>query len=93
MSDVRIVKIFNRLGNFFNKPYSIRFRELLVLVHVLKKCSTFHIFEDQVDIYVIAKTPIKLHYIRMGNKRMQLYLLGKLIDHIKLYCLAFDDFF
>lgn len=82
MSYIHIVKCLHSQSDLSNEVGSFQLLELLLIIQIVKEGATLHILQNQVEIILIAHTPIELYYIWTINKSMQLDFLNNLIQCI-----------
>lgn len=86
------MKIYDCFDNIPQVLNSFFDSEMIYFIKIVKKCSTIHILNNKVNIFIFFKKTIKFDNVRVIQSTVQLYLFRKLVDHFILFYFRFYDF-
>lgn len=80
MDDLRSVQLIDSSAHLLHIVGDLNFWEGLTPLQLLKKLTSHRNFQNDVDVFLIIETPIKLDYIWVIQIHLYFYLSSKLLD-------------
>lgn len=72
MRDVKVMQVFDSLGDFVNPSGDLLFRHfVLPFLKVLKQCPLLHVLQHEINILVVLEERIELQNIGVVHKGLQ----------------------